>query len=691
MSGASEILPKPPRAAQRDADTPGGALLQRVRGLDLQIKFAVASLVPLVVLGFVLARAMDSGVRERVVSSAHSQSELLFSAALRDKLKGVRIDRRFPRDSRAALDKLVESQSPSAALAALRVYDKGGQRVYTSAKSAGPAQLPRAALRGLSRGEIPSLIRAQSRVVSTYLPFTAQGDGPKATVEVALRYEPIRALATGAAAKTRRLLIGGLVLLYGILLLLVGGTSRALQRHAASRERLSLHDSLTGLPNRALFRELVSRAIVGGRRKRGLVAVMLMDLDRFKEVNDTLGHFNGDQLLERIGTRLRGAVRGGDAVARLGGDEFAVVLTEAKDREAVVQAAQRILKVFEEPFVVGGLALEVQASIGIALCPENGKRVSELIQAADVAMYVAKKAHSGFEFYSEDQHQYSPDRLELIGELRRAIEEDELVLFYQPKVDLATNTVKGVEALVRWDHPRRGLLPPDEFVPLAERTSLIKRFTLHLLEQALRQCRTWHDEGLELTVAVNLSMQNLLDLHLPDDVLRLLREYELDPKWLELEVTESVIMSEPRRARAVLNRLAEMGISLAIDDFGTGYSSLAYLKQLPVTSMKIDKSFVLAMDKDPDDDAIVRSTIDLGRNLGLSVIAEGIESQRVFNRLAELGCEHGQGFFMSKALPSDKLMRWVGAYHDFVSPAARQVAAVGGRPVLVAPLKDSGA
>ncbi len=498
-----------------------------------------------------------------------------------------------------------------------------------------------------------------------------------------MRYEPIRAIAAGATARTRRLLIGGLALLYGVLLLVVGGASRALQRDSAAKQELALHDSLTGLPNRTLFRDLVSRAIVGGRRKRGLVAVMLMDLDRFKEVNDTLGHFNGDQLLERIGARLRGAVRDGDAVGRLGGDEFAVVLTDAKDREAVVQAAQRILKVFEEPFVVGGLALEVQASIGIALCPENGKRVSELIQAADVAMYVAKKAHSGFEFYSEDQHQYSPDRLELVGELRRAIDENELVLFYQPKVDLATNTVKGVEALVRWDHPRRGLLPPDEFVPLAERTSLIKRFTLHLLEQALVQCRRWHDEGLELTVAVNLSMQNLLDLHLPDDVLRLLREYEVDPKWLELEITESVIMSEPRRARVVLTRLAEMGISLAIDDFGTGYSSLAYLKDLPVASVKIDKSFVLAMDKDHDDEAIVRSTIDLGRNLGLEVIAEGIESQRVFNRLTELGCVYGQGFHMSKALPPDKLGRWVSAYHDLVSPNLSAAASGGGRPVLV--------
>ena len=688
MGSASEILAKPPRSPGRDADTRGSAFVQRLRGLNLQIKFALASLVPLVVLGLVLSHELDNGVEKRALASAKSQSELLFSSALKPQLAGADLDRPIGRARRAALDGLVERQRKDGPLAALRVFDQTGRNVYASGPRTGGGQPPTAALRAPSGRAVTSVHTAN--VAATYLPLSSDSGRTAGTVEVALRYEPLQELAGGAAARTRRILFGGLALLYCILLLVVGGTSRALERHAASKEKLALHDALTGLPNRTQFRDLVSRAIVGGRRRRGLVAVMLMDLDRFKEINDTLGHFNGDQLLERIGTRLRGAVRGGDAVARLGGDEFAVVLSEAKDREAVVVAAKRILKVFEEPFVVGGLALEVQASIGIALCPENGKRVSELIQAADVAMYVAKKAHSGFEFYSEDQHQYSPDRLELIGELRRAIDENELVLFYQPKVDLATNRVRGVEALVRWDHPRRGLLYPDEFVPLAERTSLIKRFTLHLLEQALRQCRQWHDDGLELTVAVNLSMQNLLDLHLPDDVMRLLREWELDPKWLELEITESVIMSEPRRARAVLTRLAEMGISLAIDDFGTGYSSLAYLKELPVTSVKIDKSFVLAMDDDPDDEAIVRSTIDLGRNLGLSVIAEGIESQRVFDRLAVLGCEYGQGFHMSKALPSDKLIRWVSAYHDLVSPRVQTAAAGGVRPVLVAPLKDLG-
>jgi predicted signal transduction protein with EAL and GGDEF domain len=362
-------------------------------------------------------------------------------------------------------------------------------------------------------------------------------------------------------------------------------------------------------------------------------------------------------------------LRASDTIARLGGDEFAVVLPDMPNPDTSGDAAARLLDALKEPFVVGGLALEVEASIGIALFPENGKRVSALLRAADVAMYAAKDAHSGYAFYSPDQHRYNPQRLALVSELRRAIDEDELVLHFQPRADIENRRVTAVEALARWEHPQRGLLSPDEFVPLAEHTSLLRPMTIHLLALALRHVRLWHDEGIELTVGVNLSMRNLLDLQLPDDVSALLRQAGVPASALELEITESMVMAEPKRTLAVLNRLSELGVRLAIDDFGTGYSSLAYLKQLPVTSIKIDKSFVLGMADDPGDAVIVESTVHLGHNLGLEVVAEGVETDDVWGRLAAMGCDSAQGYLLSKALPPAELTRWLSAYQSLFDPS----------------------
>jgi EAL domain-containing protein (putative c-di-GMP-specific phosphodiesterase class I) len=334
------------------------------------------------------------------------------------------------------------------------------------------------------------------------------------------------------------------------------------------------------------------------------------------------------------------------------------------DRAAIAQATKRIIQTLEEPLVVGGLALQVEGSIGIALYPEHGKRVDGILQAADVAMYVAKEAHSGFEFYEQEQNQNNPAKLALVGELRRGIDEKELELHYQPKVDLVTRDVMGVEALARWQHPRRGLLFPDEFISLAEHTGLIRPLTLHLLEQALGQCRAWREEGFEFGVAVNLSMQNLLDLQFPDDLAALLGKSGVPPASLELEITESTIMGEPRRAMSVLTRLSSMGVRLTIDDFGTGYSSLSYLKQLPVSTIKIDKSFVIPMMESEDDAVIVQSTIDLGRNLGLSVVAEGVETQAAMDRLTALRCDIAQGYHLSRPVPPNDLVAWLSAYPD---------------------------
>jgi diguanylate cyclase (GGDEF)-like protein len=386
---------------------------------------------------------------------------------------------------------------------------------------------------------------------------------------------------------------------------------------------------------------------------------MIMDLDRFKEVNDTLGHASGDELLKQVGDRLSQSVRESDTVARLGGDEFGVLLPKVVDAEAAVAVARKLRTTLEDPFTIHGLALQMEASIGIALYPEHGGDVQSLLQRADVAMYVAKEHPAGCEVYSRDRDDYSPDRLTLLTGLRRAIDRGELLLHYQPKADLRTGEILGVEALVRWRHPERGMIPPDEFIPAAQKTGVIGPLTMFVLDEALRQCRTWLLQGLELCVAVNLSTRNLLDLHLPEAVAELLARWEVPAGLLELEITESTILADPVRAMQILSRLDEMGVRLSIDDFGTGYSSLAYLKRLPVDELKIDKSFILGMDESENDEVIVRSTIDLGRNLGLRVVAEGVESPQAWSRLAQLGCNVAQGYFLSRPVPAEQLTQWL--------------------------------
>jgi len=425
------------------------------------------------------------------------------------------------------------------------------------------------------------------------------------------------------------------------------------------KEHQALHDPLTSLPNRRLFQDRIGQAILKSRRDRTVAAVMLIDLDRFKEINDTLGHPVGDRLLQMIGPRLQALVRRSDTVARMGGDEFAVLLPEVSDAAGAVAVADKVLRALEDPFPIDGLALDIEASIGIALCPDHGADPHMLMQRADVAMYTAKEAHTGIELYTAERDRHSPQRLALLGELRRAIEDGQFILHYQPMADMRSGRVIGAEALVRWMHPTNGLMMPDEFIPLAEHTGLIKPLTRRVLHDALEQCRAWGSRGLDLGVSVNLSVRNLQDSEFPEEVGRLLDTFGLDPSVLRLEITESAIVVDPLRAMGVLGRLSSMGVGLALDDFGTGYSSLAYLKRLPVREIKIDKSFVINMTIDDDDAVIVQSTIDLARNLGLAVVAEGVESEEVWGRLQAFGCDMAQGYFLGRPAPSDEFAAWV--------------------------------
>ncbi|HEV3002718.1 MAG TPA: EAL domain-containing protein, partial [Solirubrobacteraceae bacterium] len=447
-------------------------------------------------------------------------------------------------------------------------------------------------------------------------------------------------------------------LLPGLLLPLVG--LHVAGRHALLSESRALHDVLTGLPNRALFQDRVDRALSVAQRDGSRPVVMLLDLDRFKEVNDTLGHHRGDELLRLVGPRIAGVLRSSDTVARLGGDEFAVLLPTAPDAAAGAEVGQKILQALERPFRVDGAELEVGASLGIACFPEHGEDVDTLMQRADRAMYAAKGTRSGHELF--DVSVSGPDPLAVVGDLRRGMSDGELGVLYQPKVDLATGEVRGAEALVRWEHPLRGLVLPASFVGHAEHTGLIRPLTLHVLDTALAQVRDWRDAGLrEMTVAVNVSMRSLLDRSLIADVEQLLAKWDVPAEALQLELTESTIMADPQRAREILDALHAVGVGLSIDDFGTGYSSLGKLRQLPVDEIKIDRSFVVGMAHDRSDATIVRSTIDLARNLGLRVVAEGVEHAHVRDELAALGCDLGQGYVFSRPLEGAALLAWAGA------------------------------
>jgi diguanylate cyclase len=420
----------------------------------------------------------------------------------------------------------------------------------------------------------------------------------------------------------------------------------------------ALHDPLTDLPNRALFLDRLDLAVAAARRDSCSLSLLLLDLDRFKELNDTFGHHYGDILLQQVGARLEGALRESDTVARLGGDEFAVLLP-GDDEGAATHAALALGAALEAPFLVDQHVVQTGVSIGIACYPLDSQDAPALLRHADVAMYLAKQAGHGPVVYAPAQDQHSPHRLALVGELREAIARDALLLHYQPVVDLATRRVTGVEALVRWPHPVHGLLTPARFVPMAESTGLMPLLTDWVLGAALRQRREWGLAGLTVDVAVNLSMSGLHEAGLVDATLTLLQRYDVPPSALRLEITESALMRDAARTREILMRLAEAGVRLAVDDFGMGYSSLSYLKHLPVEEIKIDRSFVQDMTSDPANAAIIRSTIGLGHGLGLRVVAEGVETAATWEQLREGGCDGAQGDYISRPLSGAALAAWL--------------------------------
>jgi len=450
---------------------------------------------------------------------------------------------------------------------------------------------------------------------------------------------------------------------------------------SAEKEHQAMHDALTDLPNRTQFSAVIARRLENARTKSTSGAVLLIDLDRFKEVNDTLGHQTGDALLCQIGPRIRSVLPKAGVIARLGGDEFAVMLPDVGADEAK-QIGEAIVAALEPPFQLDGFNLEVQASIGIAVFPEHGTAADVLIKQADIAMYFAKGRNSGVETYDAEQDQNSRRRLSLLSELRTALVQGDVVLFYQPKLDLSTGAVSSVEALVRWRHPTFRLIAPAEFVPFAEHTGLIRPLTNFVLRTAVAQAREWLEAGLETAVAVNLSARSLHDGAISNEIARLLREFSLPARRLQLEITESAIMADPARAKQMLEQLDAMGLHLSIDDFGTGYSSLSYLQDLPVREVKIDMSFVTNVLESPRDRVIVRSTIDLARHLGLRSTAEGIESAESQQWLRSAGCDQGQGFHIAPPMPADEATIWLCNAASLVTSADyERLAAVAAVPL----------
>ena len=416
--------------------------------------------------------------------------------------------------------------------------------------------------------------------------------------------------------------------------------------HTDALEYQALHDALTGLPNRSLFGDRLRQALLAARRNQKMFGVLLLDLDRFKDINDALGHDRGDSLLQEVTARLRGVLRATDTIARLGGDEFAVLTIDAKHPDDVVSTARKILAALEGPFAIADQMVETGASIGIAMYPVHGDDPSTLLRRADVAMYVAKRSGGGYAVYAPEQEAQNLRRSGLAGELRRSIPQGELVLHYQPQVTLATGAIHSVEALVRWNHPREGLMPPDRFIPMAEETGIIHPLTAWVIDSALAQLVKWLEEGLDVTVSLNVSPRNIEDHSLEEMVARALSTFKVEPQRLTLEITEGVAMAAA--AAKALHRLNEMGVRLALDDFGTGYSSLLYLMRLPVNEIKIDRSFVSALASDPDSGAIVRSAVGLGHNLGLRVVAEGLQDRAAEAVLIEAGCDAAQGFLVGR-------------------------------------------
>jgi diguanylate cyclase (GGDEF)-like protein len=653
-----------------------GRLRRLSAQLTLNRQVALLSIVPIVALGFILARVLQAQIVERTLADESEAARIIAHIGIEPHLS--------PRDLRTgltpagirALDQQLSARSVTQDLARIKIWNSHFKVIYSDDHSLIGRTLPPSddllhALAG--RPDDADVVNPRphtetasevglGELVEVYVPLRFASSGPpEGAFEIYLSYRPVASALASDKRMIALLVAVGLALLWAILYRIVARASRRLRRQSRENYRLARYDQLTGLPNRTLFIERVTNAVRHESRQDGVVAVLLIDLDHFTEVNNTLGEANGDELLREVARRLRDELPGETLVARLGGDEYAVLCPRTDGVADALRIATALQASLEAPVSLNGVALNVEASIGVAVMGEHAQDPDALLQHADAALAHARSRGGRLQVYSPECDQFDATGLVLLGQVRSALEHGEFIVYYQPKVDMHSRRIVGVEALVRWRHPEHGMLPPMRFIPLIEQTALVGPLTMYVLEQSLEQLAAWRRSGIDLELSVNLSARNLIDAELPGRIASLLEQHGIPAERLTVEVTESAAVIDRGRAVAGLEALRASGVGVSIDDFGTGNASIEYLATLPASEIKIDRSFITDILEDRRSEAIVRSTIELARNLELTVVAEGIESEAVMDHLATLGCEMGQGYFISRPLPADELAQLLPA------------------------------
>jgi diguanylate cyclase (GGDEF)-like protein len=629
--------------------------------------YAAITAVPVALLGLALAANYRAEAMQRGVDVGRSEAVLVARTAVEPLLNGRLLSQGLTAPETSSLYRLVGRAVRDHDILRLRLRDLSGHVVFSddgSGFNLRPEDKALLAARGLVEARVTRLNSDDNdtgpigpRAVEVYQPLNAGSPTQRVGVlEMYLPYAPIDADVSAGLHVLYKDLSLGLAALYVILFVISVSVSRRLRQQVRVNKFLAEHDTLTDLPNRTLFHQHAQAAVAHVRRTGTHAAIAIIDLDRFKEVNDTLGHHNGDQLLAQLASRLAAHVRPQDAVARLGGDEFGIILRDVTDAEDVLR---RLRQVIEQEVDVNGLPISVESSIGFVVAPDDGLDVDDLLQHADVAMYLAKSQHRGVARYDAQDDHYDAANLGLIADLRHAIDAQELVLHYQPKAALQDGHVEAVEALVRWEHPTLGFLYPDRFIPLAEQTDLIDRLTEWVLTTALTDIRDLGDGFEDVAVSVNVSARTLSRAPFARQVIKVLEAVDMPPDRLMIEITETSLLTDPPRAAAVLAELDAVGVRVSLDDFGIGQTSLGYLSALPIHELKIDKSFVIDMLGNPAHAAIVRSIVDLGHNLSLRVVGEGVETDAVLQTLREAGCDLAQGYLLARPMPAQQLPRWL--------------------------------
>jgi diguanylate cyclase (GGDEF)-like protein len=645
------------------------SVLSSARRPSLLVRVAAVSLVLVVVLGLLLSQLIASMIARRALDAAKDSAVLTTTIAIQPLLTRFDLANGLPADKVAALDQAVHGSRAGTEIARIKIWHSDGDLLYvadphTPSVEQSPAEASDElgeALEGEIEAEIISssdeadnapLLDRYGTLLEVYVPILYPGDSePAGVFELYLPYADVQASIRADTLRAVGLLCLGLVVLWLGLFRTVASASRSLREHAERTEHMALHDALTGLANRRLLdRALAAASVRPGARP----ALVLLDLDRFREVNDTVGHDYGDEVVREMAARLVALAGPDDVVARLGSDDFGVLLADVDGVDSAVWHAEVLRRALCAPVPVAGVDVVLGARAGVSVHGVDATDGPTMLRHADVATETARLAHVGVRAYDPAQDDHSTERLGLIADLSRALAEGELVLHYQPKCDL-DGVVRGVEALVRWQHPARGLVAPMEFLPMAERTGLVHQLTEQVLDLALAQARAWLDGGRPLPVAVNISTRNLLQPGFAEQVVTALGVHGVPASLLGLEITETTIMEDPDTALEVLTRLAQAGVRLSIDDFGTGYSSLAYLKQLPVHELKIDRTFVAGLTASERDRVIVDSTIALGNRLGLEVVAEGVEDAETLAELRRLGCDVAQGYLLGRPVPATDL------------------------------------